>query len=241
MLLFFFLVFLYFIQHHSVLFLSVSGLSSSQRAGTQPPLPPPLWLLHLCKDSRGREEVITTPKFLPPGSRVTTAREEREGNVPSLSHDSRRQRISTPVVSQEMRWCLLTWHRKAEGCSCVSDLAERKKKETPCEACFSSWPAHMTRVRGGGWAESSVALAKQSLTWQMVLCVLLTMCATAMILTNQQCPLAFIISACLLRLHVTAFFTLMQVIWSNQKNINIFWNMPCFSQWDERIYLMSVC
>ena len=27
----------------------------------------------------------------------------------------------------------------------------------------------MTRVRGGGWVESSVALAKQSLTWQMVL------------------------------------------------------------------------
>lgn len=130
MLFFFFLVFLYFILHHSVLFLSVSGLSSSQRVGTQPPLPLSLWLLHFCKDSRGREEVITTPKFLPPGSRVTTAREEREGNVPSLSHDNRQQRISTPVMSQLMRWCLLTWHRKAEGCRCFSDPAERKKKET---------------------------------------------------------------------------------------------------------------
>ena len=44
-----------------------------------------------------------------------------------------------------------------------------EKKKTPSRTCFWCWPAYMTRVRGGGWVESSVALAKQSLTWQMVL------------------------------------------------------------------------
>lgn len=141
--------------------------SSSQRAGTQPPLS--LWILNLCKDSCSWEEVITTPNS-PAGSGLAIAREEWEGNVSSLSHNNRQWQIYTPVVSQRMRWCLLTLHRKAESCSCSSDPAERKTGgKNTLQNTLSCWPAYLTRVRGGGWAESSVALAKQSLTWQMVL------------------------------------------------------------------------
>lgn len=97
--------------------------SSSQRAGTQPPLS--LWILNVCKDSCSWEEVITTPNS-PAGSGLAIAREEWDGNVSSLSHNNRQWQIYTPVVSQRMRWCFLTLHRKAESCSCSSDPAERK-------------------------------------------------------------------------------------------------------------------
>lgn len=71
-------------------------------------------------------------------------------------------------------WGDVFWHyteRQRAAAAAQILLKEKRggKKKTPSRTCFWCWPAYMTRVRGGGWVESSVALAKQSLTWQMVL------------------------------------------------------------------------
>lgn len=80
----------------------------------------------LHKDGRGQEEVITAPEFLAPSDGETAAHDEREGNVPSPSPSARQWQISTPAVSQRMKRCLLTSHRKAERAAAAAQKEKKK-------------------------------------------------------------------------------------------------------------------
>ena len=106
------------------------------------------------------------------------------------------RQISATAVSQRLRRCLLTWHRKAEGRAAASQT--RKEKRHLARHASRLGPGHTWCPRGGvgGRGESSVALAERSLTWQMALGVCFWQRVPRPCLrTNQRRPLAVNASA----------------------------------------------
>lgn len=203
------ILFLYVILHHSSLVYSGLLVASVVATGQALSLPAASSSSSVMTPPFSARTAVAQRRSLPLQNSSPLAVEWRQHVRSEREMCCRRSGLTTVVSSgyplQTMRWCLLTWHREAEGCS--SDPAERGEKKTTCETCSSSWPAHMMSE---GRRVSGVICRFGRTTWQMVLCVCFWQCVPL--------PRSWLISSVhlllsrQLRLHVTPCFTLIQVL-----------------------------